>query len=156
LGGELKREVYKLSKYNLRNGYLLENKFTILIADRNRHVREFLKREMMGEGYHILLAKSGREVLKWIYHHEPLDLLILDPDLPDVSELTLVERLEDRIPTLPIVVHAFLSDYTHHPLVLKTTAFVEKRGNSIENLKKVVIEMLRKSYPHKFNAIKDN
>lgn len=49
-----------------------ENKFTILIADRNSNVREFLKREMMTEGYRVRLAKDSREVLKWAFSQAPL------------------------------------------------------------------------------------
>ena len=118
--------------------------FTILISDRNRNVREFLKREMVAEGYRIRLAKSGREVLEWAYHKEFIDLVILDLDLPDASEMAILPKLEDRIPTLPVVIHAFLSDYDNHPAVLNTAALVEKEGNSVERLKKIVAEILGK------------
>jgi len=126
----------------------VDKAFTILIADRNRNVREFLRREMMAEGYEVRLAKNGQEVLRWVYGPEPLDLVILDLDLPDSAdsnETAILEKIEDRIPTLPVVVHTFLSDYAHHPALLSTTAFVEKKGNSVERLKKVVSGLLRKS-----------
>lgn len=119
--------------------------FTILISDRNRNVREFLKREMMAEGYRVHLAKSGREVLKWAYKQEFIDLVILDLDLPDTSEIAILEKLENRIPTLPVIIHAFLSDYENPPAVLNAAALVEKEGNSVERLKKVVSEILGKS-----------
>jgi DNA-binding NtrC family response regulator len=128
----------------------LEKDFTILIADRNRHVREFLKREMMAAGYRVRLAKNGREVLEQVYHHEPLDLLILDLDLPDSGEAAILESIEDRIPTLPVVVHSFLSEYANHPAVLSTAVFVEKKGSSIEPLKRVVFDVLNKSNPKRF------
>jgi DNA-binding NtrC family response regulator len=118
--------------------------FTILIADRNPNVREFLKREMMAEGYRVRLAKNGREVLRWIYHYEPLDLVILDLDLPDASDVPLLEKLNDRIPSLPVVVHTFSTDYDTPINVSLPVAFVEKEGNSIEGLKKVVIDILGK------------
>ncbi|MCD6561106.1 MAG: response regulator [Deltaproteobacteria bacterium] len=118
-------------------------KFTILIADRNRNVREFLKREMIEAGYSVRVAGNGREVLKWVYNYEPIDLLILDPDLPDAGELSILEKIVGRIPTLPVVVHAFSSDYANNPSVMDTIAFVEKNGSSIEHLKKVIFELLR-------------
>jgi len=129
----------------------LEKGFTILIADRNRHVRELLKREMMAEGYRVRLAKNGREVLKQAYHHEPLDLLILDLDLPDAGEVAILESIEDRIPTLPVVVHSFLSDSANNRAVLSTAVFVEKKGSSIETLKKVAFEVLHSSNPKRTN-----
>jgi DNA-binding NtrC family response regulator len=53
---------------------------------------------MTTEGYRVRLAKNGREVLRWIYHYEPLDLVVLDPDLPDANDAPLLEKLNDRIP----------------------------------------------------------
>lgn len=122
----------------------MEKEFTILIADRNLHVRKFLKREMLEEGYRVRLAENGRDVLKWVYHHEPLDLLILDIDLPDVDELSLSKGLQDRIPALPVVVHTYLSDYDVSSTIWNTAVFVEKKGNSVERLKKVIFDILHK------------
>ena len=116
----------------------------ILIADRNPHVREFIKREMMADGYRVRLAENGRQLLKWIYHNERLDLLIVDPDLPDIDVSSLLTKLQDRIPFLPVVVHTFLSDYSDHLDVLQSFPFVEKKGSSIEHLKKVVFDILQK------------
>ena len=123
----------------------MKKEFNILIADRNPHVREFLKREMMTDGYQVRLAENGRQLLKWVYHHEHLDLLIVDPDLPDIDVLSLVTKLRDRIPFLPVVVHTFLLDYSDHLDVLQSFPFVEKKGSSIEHLKKVVFDILQKS-----------
>lgn len=101
----------------------------------------------MAEGYRVRLAKNGREVLRLVYQRGPLDLLILDPDLPDAGEVPVLEKLGDRIPTLPVVVHTFLSDYAEYPPLLSTDVFVEKKGTSIEGLKKVINEILRKAEP---------
>ena len=119
-----------------------DKRFTILIADRNAHVREFLKREMRAEGYHVRLAENGREVLKYAYDIEPLDLLILDPDLPDVDANRLFSRLADRIPALPTVIHSLLSDDNVPEISPGEMVFVEKHGSSIENLKQIVKNLL--------------
>lgn len=124
---------------------MTDNAFTILIADRNPHVREFLKREMAAEGYRVRLAENGKDVLKWSYAPEPLDLLILDPDLPDVDANTLLARLADRIPALPMVIHTFLSDFSAPEASAGDIAFVEKRGSSIESLKQIVERLLVRS-----------
>jgi DNA-binding NtrC family response regulator len=125
----------------------VKHRFTILIADRNPNIREFLKREMMAEGYQVRLARNGKEVLRWVYHQDPLDLLILDPDLPDAGEVPLLEKLSNRIPTLPVVVHTFLSDYTNYPALVSSDVFVEKKGTSIEGLKKVIGKILGMTEP---------
>ena len=74
----------------------MKKEYKILIADRNSHVREFLKREMLAEGYIVQLAENGREVLKWTYSREPIDLLILDPDLPDAEESLLLKKAQAK------------------------------------------------------------
>ena len=123
--------------------------FTILIADRNPHVREFLRREMGAEGYRIKVAESGWKVLEIAYHHEPLDLLLLDPDFSDMDGLCLLKKLQDRIPTLPVVVHTFMDDYKESAADFIGVRFVEKKGNSIEHLKPIVQEMLQQFFPSK-------
>jgi len=124
----------------------VEKRVTILIADRNRNVREFLKREMAAENYDVCLARNCKEVLEML-EKKVKDLLILDLDLPDSNEVDLLKDLQEHFPTLPVVVHTFLSDYATHPVVLSTSTFVEKKGSSVEGLKKVVSDLLLKSKP---------
>jgi len=121
----------------------VKQEFSILIADRNRHVRDLLKREMNAEGYRVYTAKNAQEVLKWVFSQESLDLVILDLDLPEANGICILEKINDRIPTLPVVVHSFLSDYTYHPMLLDAAGVVEKNGVSIVKLKEVVSEVLK-------------
>ena len=123
-------------------GKILRSDYTILIADRNSHVREFIKREMTKEGFRVLLAETGKDVMEMVNQCIPLDLVLLDPDLPDMEETELLKKIEDRFPRLPVVIHAFDSEETNYFLYLKQAAFVEKAGQSIEILKQVVIEIL--------------
>ncbi len=116
--------------------------FTILISDRNRNVREFLRRELELEGYHVEMAKSAREILYWIYNKETVDLVILDPELFEAKEMSLLEKISDRVPSLPLILHAFSTDYPDTADVSSAVHFVEKKGSSIEHLKKVVSELL--------------
>ena len=122
----------------LREGY------NILIADRNPHVRELLRREMTLEGYQVQLVKTGREVINYTLQQDSFDLLIIDPDLPDTDESSLLKKLGERIPPLPVVVHSFLSENNEQQDGLTTVTFVEKRGSSIDHLKKIVSEILEK------------
>lgn len=125
----------------------MKKNVVILIADRNPHVREFLRREMMPEGYEIRLANSAREALKWVFGPEPLHLVIIDPDLPDADELEILKRLEGRIPALPIIIHSFSPDYARTPEVPGTFVFVEKMGKSIERLKKMAEVLMQQADP---------
>ena len=115
---------------------------TILIADRNSHVREFLRREMTEAGFRVLQAEKGRDVIDMVFHCESLMLIILDPDLSDMEQTVLLKKIGDRIPALPVVIHAFQSDEIDYDRYLKYLDFVEKGGRSIEKLKQVVMERL--------------
>ncbi len=122
---------------------MVQEALTVLIADRNPHVREFLRRELLNEGYRVLTAKNGREVLKQVYRPGPLDALVLDLDLPDTNGTDLLDMLQDRIPSLPLVLHTFApADGSREDAFTKADAFVEKRGNSVDRLKKVLRELL--------------
>jgi DNA-binding NtrC family response regulator len=121
----------------------LSSEYTILIADRNSNVREFLHREMADEGFNVLQAEKGKEVIKMVYQCSPLDIVILDPDFPDMEEIGLLKKIGARIPPLPVVIHAFDPEKTDYFLYLKQAAFVEKGGHSVEKLKQVILEIFK-------------
>jgi CheY-like chemotaxis protein len=113
---------------------------TILIADRNSHVRTFLMREMMACGYRIKLAATGENVIKIADAPDSIDLLILDPDLPGLEARSLLASLHEKNPSLPIVLHI-------HPRQDGDELFsgqscwitiIEKAGDSVERIKEVV------------------
>jgi CheY-like chemotaxis protein len=115
---------------------------TLLIADRNPHVREFLKREMMAEGYHIQLVKSGRELIEQIQNAKALpDMLILDPDLPDVNDQSLVHQIQQLVPQLPIVIHTLQTEMIDHLKDIEFLILIEKKGSSVDHLKLAVKEI---------------
>ena len=89
-----------------------------------------------------MLAENGREVLKWAYENGRLDLIILDPDLPDAEEIHVLERLQDRIPSLPVIMHTYQSEFgavLAHPMHV---VLIEKGARSVERLKKEILEIL--------------
>jgi DNA-binding NtrC family response regulator len=127
----------------INKGKILSPIYTILIADRNSNVREFLHREMADEGFKVLQAEKGKKVIKMVYQCSPLDVVILDPDFPDMEEIGLLKKIGARIPPLPVVIHAFDPEETNYLMYLRQAAFVEKGGHSIEKLKQVVFEILK-------------
>jgi CheY-like chemotaxis protein len=126
----------------------LTDTFMILIADRNPHVRELLRREFISAGYRVQVAKDGREVLRMTNVTNGPDLLVLDLNIPYVGGLAILEQLQDRGVPLPVVVHTFLTEYANHPAVQRAAGFFEKRGNNIDGLKATVAQVLQKWYPN--------
>jgi CheY-like chemotaxis protein len=122
------------------------NSCKILIADRNRHVRDLLKRELTAEGYQVEVAKDGREVLSRINGDDPPQLLILDLEIPYLDEPEVWARLQNLQPPLPVVIHSFLPEYPTHLTLPIPAAFLEKKGDT-DRLKTVVAEVIGKHYP---------
>jgi hypothetical protein len=51
-----------------------------------------------------------------------------------------------------VVIHTFLSEYSDSTFALDHAAFVEKEGSNIDRLKNVVMEILKHTYPQRFDA----
>ena len=119
---------------------------TILVADRNRHVRELLRRELSSEYRRVVVAGDGHEVMDAVGGERSIDLLILDLDIPYIDWVSVLERLHAETPPIPVVVHSFRSQGEDEPAMGHVAAFVEKSGD-LDHLKAVVDEVLRRFYP---------
>lgn len=119
----------------------MKTDFTVLIADRNPHVRCFLKRELAAEGFQVIIAESGQEIIKWCFGPQPLDLVVIDPDLPDMDSAFLLKKLSGRIPPLPVVLHTLPGEENTDDM-RGMIVFVEKGGQSIDRLKGVIADIL--------------
>ncbi|MGA2403362.1 MAG: response regulator [Syntrophobacteraceae bacterium] len=121
--------------------------FTILIADKNKNVREFLRRELAAEGYEVVVAKDGAQILAEIDREDKLDLLVLDLEMPDADSSKIFEKTQKRRPPLPVIIHTFLTEESERDVNLnKGNIYIEKSGN-IDYLKAAVADMLKKFYP---------
>ena len=70
----------------------MDKKATVLVVDDENGIRESFKM-ILKDQYHILLAETGEEALA-IFKDNPVDLILLDILLPDVSGIDLLERLK--------------------------------------------------------------
>jgi two-component system response regulator PilR (NtrC family) len=84
----------------------------ILVVDDERSMRELLAIVLRREGYEVLLAESGKAAIAAL-EREPIDLLISDikmPDLSGVEVLRAAKRIDQDI--LGIMITAFASTET--------------------------------------------
>jgi DNA-binding NtrC family response regulator len=116
----------------------VKKNYCILIADRNPHVRKFIKRELMTEGYNVKIAANYEDVVQSAYTNNFIDVIILDPDLPGDRKSNLIKTLRSRIPAIPVIIHSFGRDMKHDNISAGDEIFVEKQANSIEQLKKII------------------
>jgi len=106
-----------------------DHKYRLVVADRNSNVREFLRRELIAEGYLVSVARDEAE-LQVLLNDGPPDLLILDLEIPHAGGVVVLERLERRMPHLPIIIHTFPVDEANHPTVRRAAALVEKSADT--------------------------
>jgi len=114
----------------------------LLLADRNRHVREFLKRELATEGYTVVTASSAQEILAALGGGEKFDLLILDLEVPYVVEANLLPQLQTFYPSLAILIHAFQPDNPQSLAAWQNAVFLEKNEDPAR-LKETVAALLQ-------------
>jgi DNA-binding NtrC family response regulator len=115
--------------------------FTILIADRNSHVRDYLRRELTAEGIQVVLAESGQEILTRSFGPYPVDLLIFDPNLPDMDPNILLLKLNNRIPPLPVIIHSLPGEEQSQNDRKGLIVYIEKGGQSVERLKNIITKI---------------
>ncbi len=121
--------------------------FRILVADRNRHVREFLKRELASQGFLVETVGDGKELLDGLGAGRVPDLLVLDLELPFVDGCQVVSRLKELGIRIPIVVHSFLPEGPLPCRIGEIGRFVEKSGENIQMLLATIRSCLEQTYP---------
>jgi DNA-binding NtrC family response regulator len=80
-------------------------KGTVLIVDDERNQREILGSILRGEGYHTVLAGSGEEALAAM-DRDPVDIVLTDLVMPEMSGEQLIDALLARNPGTPILVNS--------------------------------------------------
>ena len=103
---------------------------TILLVEDEPAVRELAARILRTQGYQVIEATQGREALGMIDggKHLPIDLLLTDVVMPQMSGKAIAEHLQGRFPTLKVL---YISGYTdnaivHHGRLTPGVAFLHK------------------------------
>ncbi len=118
----------------------MNNKIKVLLAERNRNVLNLLSRELEMMGCQVSTACDGQEALSIINTDDGLDVLVLDLDLAHISGQEILEIIKDRVPTLPVIVHAFADDIINGPSLERAAAIIEKRGD-LRTLKQTIFDV---------------
>ena len=82
---------------------------TILVADDERSMREMLAIVLQREGHRVLLAEGGRAAIE-LLKREPVDLLVSDIRMPDMSGVDVLREAKQADPDMiGIMITAFAS-----------------------------------------------
>ena len=96
---------------------------TILAVDDDRDVLTFLETVLQSAGYRVLRAEGGWNAVE-VYEAcgEPIDLLLTDVIMPDLTGPVVAERIRSRQPDLPVL---FISGHHDADLLQR---FVTQKG----------------------------
>jgi DNA-binding NtrC family response regulator len=72
---------------------------SILVADDDPKLGEFLDMLLSSEGYRVRLARDGREALDLIEDNPP-DVALVDLKMPKIDGLELLKTIKDRWPEI--------------------------------------------------------
>lgn len=121
----------------------MEKDFVILIADRNPRIRNFVERELRGEGYRVHTAETAAQLTHWLAAGHLPDVLVMDPDLPGGDTKDRIWPLLARHSQLPVVFHCLAADIPMPIPQAACTVIVEKSADSIDLLKRQIALLLK-------------
>jgi DNA-binding NtrC family response regulator len=78
-------------------------RFTLLVADDEKNIREGLAEALESDGYSILMAADGEEAMRLVDSGD-IDLVITDLRMPKLSGTELLGKTASRYPGLPVIV----------------------------------------------------
>jgi len=119
----------------------------LLVVDDEENIRFLYEQELIDEGYHILLARDGKECLEMVQKHSP-DLIILDIRMPRMDGLEAIGKIIEINKNIPIIINSAYSTYKDDFMSWAADAYVVK-SYDLDSLKSTIREVLAKKKPNK-------
>ncbi len=113
----------------------------ILVVDDDAHILRLYEEELREEGYDVVTASTGEEALA-VFEKENPDLVTLDILMPDIDGISLLRRMKEMRPRLPIIMSTAY-DYRDDFAVWASEAYLVKSADLAE-LKAKIKELLSK------------
>jgi two-component system, cell cycle sensor histidine kinase and response regulator CckA len=113
---------------------------TVLLAEDEHLVRILARKTLEQAGYHVLVAAGAPEALAIAQHHDgPIDLLLTDVVMPEMSGRDLTHRLTELRPDVRVLYMSGYSDeaVARHGVLDDGTAFIQKPFTPGELARKV-------------------
>ncbi|MGH9945533.1 MAG: ATP-binding protein, partial [Pyrinomonadaceae bacterium] len=111
------------------DGALPQGEETVLLVEDEDIVRELTHEFLEMSGYTVLEARNGRDAITICEQHDgPINLVLTDVVMPQMSGRELVERLAPLRPAMRVL---YMSGYTddqivHHGVLSESKSFLEK------------------------------
>jgi DNA-binding response OmpR family regulator len=113
----------------------------VMVVDDDAHILRLYKEELQDEGYEVVVAGTGKEAME-LFEKEQPDLVTLDILMPDIDGISLLRRMKELKPRLPIIMSTAY-DYRDDFAVWASEAYLVKSADLTE-LKSMVKKLLSK------------
>jgi two-component system, response regulator, stage 0 sporulation protein F len=115
----------------------------LLIADDEEALQRLYKEEFEEEGYEVLLAGNGKEVMNLLEDPNPLpDLIVMDIRMPGMNGIETLRLIKEKYPKLPVILCSAYSEFKQDFSVWASEDYVVKSSDLTE-LKEAVKKHLK-------------
>lgn len=113
----------------------------IMVVDDDAHILRLYKEELEEEGYEVVAVSSGKEAIT-LFEKENPDLVTLDILMPDIDGISLLRRMKELRPRMPIIMSTAY-DYRDDFAVWASEAYLVK-SSDLNELKSTIKRLLEK------------
>ena len=99
-----------------------EGRGTILVVDDDSVLRRLLATVLKLRGFDVLVAEDGVQALEVLQHEDHVDLVLADIIMPQMDGWTLLERLKEHHPSVPVILLTLIEEAKPTSLALKRWA----------------------------------
>ncbi|MEE2836396.1 MAG: response regulator [Myxococcota bacterium] len=87
-----------------------EGRGTILVVDDDSVLRRLLATVLKLRGFDVLVAEDGVQALEVLQHEDHVDLVLADIIMPQMDGWTLLERLREHHPSVPVILLTLIEE----------------------------------------------
>ena len=87
-----------------------EGRGTILVVDDDSVLRRLLATVLKLRGFSVLVAEDGVQALEVLQHEDHVDLVLADIIMPQMDGWTLLERLREHHPSVPVILLTLIEE----------------------------------------------
>ena len=109
---------------------------TILLVDNDKKQRMLYEQELRFEGYEIVIAEDGKDVLKKV-QEQPLDLVVMDINLPMTDGLDIMGWVLSKHRNIPTIINTAYSSYKDNFMTWAADSFIVKSSDLTELKNKI-------------------
>jgi len=123
----------------------MAGQFVVLVFDRNKYIRDLVRRELKSEGYKVYSAHTFQEFISFFKSTMRFNLVVLDLELHDIdANIDMIRDTLHENQKLMVVVHTF-NEMPEALAGLPNVRFVEKNASSIEMIKVLARDLRSKT-----------